>query len=70
MANQGLAPHETIELRELLTNEIASLKKIKADLSLVNDRDLKSYMQKCMDSKMGKVESIQQFIDTQQQFKQ
>lgn len=70
MADQGLAPHETIELHELLTNEITSLKKIKADMCLVNDRDLKSYMQKCMDSKMGKVESIQQFIDTQQQFKQ
>ncbi|WP_246615410.1 hypothetical protein [Clostridium thailandense] len=63
--NTNLAPHEMLELHELISGEIVSLKRTQANISMVNDNELKNYMQQCLNSKKTAIEQIQNFISTQ-----
>jgi similar to spore coat protein len=60
--NSALAPHETLEVHELLSSEINMAKKIQANIAMVKDEDLKSYMQDCLDKKMKVIETMDVFI--------
>lgn len=60
-----LAPHEELEVRELLTSEITAAKKIRASMGMVQDNELKSFMQDCLNKKMDAIESIQNFVNNQ-----
>ncbi|MDP4087725.1 MAG: hypothetical protein Q8930_00490 [Bacillota bacterium] len=60
--NNTLAPHEMLELRELLSNEVLGMKKLQVSMSIVKDEELKAYMQKSMDTKKNNICSIQDFI--------
>lgn len=63
--NANLAPHEMLELHELISGEIVSLKRTQANISMVNDNELKNYMQQCLNSKKTAIGQIQNFINTQ-----
>lgn len=63
--NVGLAPHEMLELHELMNSEIVSLKRTEASMSMVNDNELKNYMQQCLNSKRSSLQQIQNFINNQ-----
>ncbi|WP_297426798.1 hypothetical protein [Clostridium sp.] len=61
--NNSLAPHEILEIRELMDTDIICAKKIQASMSMVEDDDLKSFMSKCLDSKKDNINSMQTFIE-------
>ncbi len=49
--NMQLAPHEAIEVRELISQEMLGIKKISASINMVNDSELKNFMQDSLASK-------------------
>lgn len=63
--NVGLAPHEMLELHELMNSEIVSLKRTESSMSMVNDNELKNYMQQCLNSKKLALQQMQNFINNQ-----
>lgn len=58
MANMNLAPHEAIELREFIDQEIVSMKKTNANLQMVKDQDLKNFMQDSLNTKKTALKEI------------
>jgi hypothetical protein len=64
MSNKNsLAPHETLELRELMDTDIICAKKMQASMPMVEDDELKSFMEKCLDSKKDNINLMQNFIE-------
>lgn len=61
----GLAPHELLELHELINTEIVGAKKAQASLSMVQDEELKGFIQDSLNSKKSSLEQMQQFLSTQ-----
>ncbi|WP_027624192.1 hypothetical protein [Clostridium lundense] len=57
-----LAPHETLELHELLTTSVLAAKKTNATLSMVNDQELKNFLQCSLDSKKATIQELQDFL--------
>lgn len=53
-----LAPHEAIEVRELINQEILSIKKFGASIDMVTDVELKSYMQDTLSSKKTALKKV------------
>lgn len=62
--NNTLTPHEMLELREILSNEVLEMKKLQSNMPMVKDENLKTYMQTCLDSKQDKISNIQNFIES------
>lgn len=62
--NNSLAPHEMLELRELIDTDIIGAKKMQASIKMVEDDELKSFMERCLDSKKENINSIQDFIES------
>jgi hypothetical protein len=58
-----LAPHEMIELRELIVNCLVGEKKIQATMAMVNDDELKLFMKNCLKTKKENIKSMQTFIE-------
>jgi hypothetical protein len=61
--NSTLAPHETLELRQLLSSDVLGAKKLQASITMVQDNELKSYMERCLSSKKNNINSIQSFVE-------
>lgn len=59
-----LAPHEILELRELMDTDIIGAKKMQVSIPMVEDDELKSFMERCLDSKKENINSMQDFIET------
>lgn len=57
--NTQLAPHEAIEVRELISQEMLGIKKISASINMVNDSELKNFMQDSLTSKKTALQNIQ-----------
>ncbi|MVX65157.1 hypothetical protein [Clostridium chromiireducens] len=57
--NTQLAPHEAIEIRALISQEMLGIKKINASMSLVQDNELKSFMQDSLNAKKASLQNIQ-----------
>ena len=62
--NNNLTPHEILELRELMDTDIIGAKKMQASIPMVEDDELKSFMERCLDSKKENINSMQNFIET------
>ena len=62
MAN--LAPHETLELHELLSSDSAQIKKLSSIISNIKDQDLKIYLDTYLDFKKDNFEGIEKLLDT------
>ncbi|MBD7910497.1 hypothetical protein [Clostridium cibarium] len=58
-----LTPHEMIELRELIDVNIIGAKKIQASMSMVDDDELESFMEKCLKNKKENISSMENFIE-------
>ncbi|MCW2277085.1 hypothetical protein [Heliophilum fasciatum] len=59
-----LAPHETLELHELLRSEVLTAKKLKATIPMIQDPDLKTATTNCLNARMRKINDIQQFCQS------
>lgn len=59
----NLAPHEMIELREIMDTNVIGAKKIQASMPMVEDDELKSFMERCLDSKKENLSSMQTFVE-------
>lgn len=57
--NMQLAPHETIEVREYISQEMLDIKKISASINMVHDNELKKFMQDSLASKKTALQNIQ-----------
>lgn len=61
---QTLAPHETLELHELLRSHIAGIKKLETSLSIIQDQDLAALAQADVQAKKQQLHDIQQFVNS------
>ena len=59
-----LAPHETLELHEIIRSEVTAATKIQASLAMVQDRDMKAFMQTCLDTKQNALRQYQEFYSS------
>ncbi|KOA19681.1 hypothetical protein CLHOM_17700 [Clostridium homopropionicum DSM 5847] len=59
MENTQLASHEAIEIREFISQEMLGIKKVSASLNMVNDQELKNFMQDSIASKKTTLQNIQ-----------
>jgi similar to spore coat protein len=57
-----LAPHEAIEVRELISKEMLGIKKISASMNMVNDTELKNFMQDSLTAKKTALQNIQSVL--------
>lgn len=57
--NAQLAPHEAIEVREYINQEMLGIKKISASINVVTDAELKNFMQDSLASKKTALQNIQ-----------
>lgn len=57
-----LAPHETLELHELLSTSVLGVKKANANLNMVNDQELKNFLQTSLNSKKSSIQELQGFL--------
>ncbi|CAK7083531.1 hypothetical protein KQI38_15485 [Tissierella carlieri] len=58
-----LAPHETIQLRELMSNSILGYKNINASLPMVENPELKSFLTNALNSKKASIEEMHNFVN-------
>jgi similar to spore coat protein len=58
MENMGLSPHEAIEIKELLSQEMLALKKISSNVDMVKDKVLKKFMEDLIESKKTAIQQI------------
>lgn len=65
MDNMKLAPHEAVEVREFVSQEMLGIKKISASMNMVNDPELKSYMQDSVSTKQSALQKIQSALGNQ-----
>jgi hypothetical protein len=65
MNNNQIAPHEIIELHELLNANILGAKKLTASSSMVKDEALKKLMQNSLEGKKTRIKELQNFINGQ-----
>jgi hypothetical protein len=65
MNNMELSAHEAVEVRELISQEMLDIKKISASINMVNDNELKSFMQETLNSKKTALKDIQSTLTTQ-----
>ncbi|MEW9096308.1 MAG: hypothetical protein AB2417_14615 [Clostridiaceae bacterium] len=57
-----LAPHETLELHELLSNSVLGIKKANTTLNMVNDEELKNFLQSSLNNKKNNIQELQGFL--------
>jgi len=66
MANETrLAPHETLDLHELLDSGVTGAKIMQASLAMVKDPDLKSFMEDSLNAKKSRIQDMQRLISNQ-----
>ncbi len=58
MANAKIAPHEAIELKEFVHEEIVGIKKMNTSIQSVKDEDLKNFIQDLLNSKKAVLKEI------------
>lgn len=57
----GLTPHDALELNEVMIGGMTTLKMMEANLTMVQDPDLKEIMQNCLEAKKNRMQEMQQF---------
>lgn len=57
-----LSAHETLKLHELLGNKVTMLKKLHASKAMVNDSNLKSFIEDAIDLKTTEIQDFQHFL--------
>jgi similar to spore coat protein len=55
-----LAPHETLELHELIRSEVVCVKKLQASMAMVQDQELSSFMHDSVKAKATALTELEQ----------
>jgi|GEM_PF-2782278 len=63
--NSQIAPHEILELHQLLNSNILASKKLNATVSMVQDENLKAIIQNSLNNKKARIQELQNFVNTQ-----
>lgn len=58
----GLAPHEMLELRELMDSNLIGAKKIQTSMAMIEDEELKSFAERCLHTKKENISTMESFI--------
>lgn len=58
----GLAPHEFYELHGLLAAEVTSAQKLETTTDMIQDRELKSFMENSLAIKRRRIDRMQQIF--------
>ncbi len=58
-----LAPHETLQLHELLGSKVALVKKLKASQAMVQNPDLANLIEDSLNTKKLEIKELQQFLE-------
>ncbi|KLU62974.1 hypothetical protein CEB3_c06370 [Peptococcaceae bacterium CEB3] len=61
-----LAPHEILELHEILGSEMVCAKKMESGLSAIQDQELSAFVQDTVNAKKQQIRDIQQFVNSNQ----
>jgi similar to spore coat protein len=61
--NMKLTPHEALELHEIIRSEVTVTIKLQASLAMVMDPELKSFMEKVLQSKKELLTQYQGFYE-------
>lgn len=63
MEGKVLNPHEASELHELIRSETICAKKMRANVGLVKDPDLRFFIQDAIDAKRASLDHYQEFYE-------
>ncbi|KOA19679.1 hypothetical protein CLHOM_17680 [Clostridium homopropionicum DSM 5847] len=58
----NLAPHEMLELRELMDSNLIGAKKIQSSISMIEDSELQSFAERCLHTKKENIKAMESFI--------
>lgn len=61
--NSGLTNHELLELHELFTNEIIGVKKDQVNISMVQNEELKNFVQESLNTRKNTIQQMQNYIN-------
>lgn len=61
--NSGLTNHELLELHELFSNEIIGVKKAQMNVSVVQNEELKNFVQESLNTKKSTIQQMQNFVN-------
>jgi hypothetical protein len=56
------APHETLELHELLNTSVLAAKKLNTTLGMVKDKELKEFMKNTLTTKKANINDLQAIV--------
>jgi hypothetical protein len=62
-SNSGLTNHELLELHELFTNEIIGVKKDQINISMVQNEELKNFVQESLNTRKNTIQQMQNYIN-------
>lgn len=62
-----IAPHEMLELHEIINSEITCTKKLQASLGIVKDLELKSFMERSIQLKKDTLNNYRDFYSNSKQ---
>ncbi len=62
-----LAPHEALELHEIIRSELTVVTKLQASLGLVKDPDIKTFMQTTLQTKQDVIRQYQDLYNSKTQ---
>lgn len=62
-----LAPHEMLQLHEIIISEVTCTKKLRASLAMVTDPDLQSFMESSIQLKKDTLNKYQDFYSSRVQ---
>lgn len=65
MSNPPLNPHEAIEVKELIIQQILGIKQLSSNMELVQDTDLKNFMQDTLVSKKHSLYELKNKLELQ-----
>lgn len=65
MSNPALNPHEAIEVKELMIQEILGVKQLSSSLQIVQDMELKNFMQDTLASKKHLLNELRTTLESQ-----
>jgi len=64
LTSPSLNPHESIELKELLNQEVLGIKQLSSSLQIVKDMDLKSFMEDALADKKFSLNELVTTLET------
>jgi similar to spore coat protein len=65
-ATNLIAPHEILELHEIVQNEVACARKLQANMNRIQDQELKTFMQNSLQAKRETLSELKSLYYGQQ----